>query len=143
MPIQDISTGKDIQATFYDNQNGLITTTRLKQVSIKQNVVKETTKSLDGTKRHINIPDGWEVNCEYERTSNVLHDYIAANEFKYLNGQQMPLMTVIITITEANGGLSQYKFSNAVVDYDGGMWKADTYVTEKLVINSNDCKKLV
>lgn len=142
MPINGISSGKDLSVTINDT-NGFVNTTRSKSISVKQNVIKETTKALDGITRHLNFPGGWEASFDFERTSSVIDDYILGIENKYYNGQNIPLITITFSIQESNGAISQYQLNGCVPHYeDGGTWKSDGYVTQKVTFNASQFKKL-
>ncbi len=135
MPITGLSTGKDIAVTLSDT-NGLMQTTRAKQISWKANQTKDKTTALDGNTRHLNIPGGWEVTIDFERTSNAFDQYIANLEANYFNGITPPQITLAFSITEANGSISQYQYNGGTLSFDdGGTWKADSYVTQKLTFN--------
>lgn len=142
MPIAGLSTGKDLSVTITDT-NGIVLTTRTKSISVKQNVIQETTKALDGITRHLNIPGGWDASFEFERTSSAIDDYIIGVENAYYAALTIPLITISFSITEANGGISQYQLIGCVPQYeDGGTWKSDGYVTQKVMFKASQFIKL-
>lgn len=134
MPINGYSTGKDLIVTLSDNNQGLITTTRAKQVTWKQNAKIQTTQPMDGFTRHLQIPGGWDVTMDYERTDNSLDTYIINVENKYLNtGASAPLITMQFSIAEQSGAISTYVFTGGQFTYeDAGTWKSDDYITQKV-----------
>lgn len=136
MPVNGLSVGRDITLTFTNNQ-GTITTNRIKMFSCKQKTSNRETAALDGINRHINIPMGWEGNFEMERVSRVIDDYFANQEAIYYSGQNVPTITITETITEPDGSVSQYQFVGVVMSLESaGEWKADDYVTQKVAFSA-------
>jgi hypothetical protein len=142
MPINGISVGKDVVLTFNDN-NGQIVTNRIKMFSSKQKISNRETAALDGINRHVNIPMGWEGSFEMERTSSVVDDYFANLENNYYAGGNLPTITLTETITEPNGGTSQYQYLGVVINLDSaGDWKAEDYITQKINFSAQQRKKV-
>ncbi|VVC75991.1 hypothetical protein AQUSIP_12920 [Aquicella siphonis] len=144
MPLVGISVGKDITVTLSDDVNGFITINRVKNWNAVQRNNKRESIALDGVNRYGNFPIGWEGSFEMERTSADVDNYFAALELAYQNGENIPLVTITETITEADGTISQYQFQNCVVQLDSsGNWSGDDYVTQKISFSGSFRKQLI
>lgn len=142
MPINGLSTGKDITVTLI-NQYGPIATSRVKTFNAKQKTSNKETMAMDGVNRHLNIPSGWSGDFEMERIGPAMDAFIANLELQYQNGQAIPLITINETITEADGTVSQFQYQGVVITLDSsGDWKGDDYITQKVSFNASTREQL-
>lgn len=130
MPMNGISSGKDILLTISDNINGVVGTCRIKTLKYNQKVNARETQALDGITRHASFPNGWNGSVQMERTSNAIDTYVANYEQLYANAQTLPIVSFQFQVTEASGGISTYLHQNVVFEYsNAGEWKSDDFVT--------------
>lgn len=142
MPLQGISTGKDIVLNFQDS-NGQAEFCRVKSFTSSQMTTNIESQALDGINRPFNIPKGWKGSFDMERTSSATEDYIAYLEGLYYSGQNQPYITITETITEQNSFITQYQYVNCVLVFDDtGTRTADNYITQKVSFTASQRNKL-
>lgn len=91
-------------------------------------------KRLDGVKDHLVLPDGWDIQFDFERTGNVIDNYFAQFEADYFAGLNLPALTITETVREPNGGVSQYRYTGVVLKFGGnGDFKGDQTVKQTIM----------
>jgi len=142
MPFNNFSVGKDVTLQIV-TQQGVLLSSLLTNFKSKQRTSDKTVKGLDGIMRPLFLPDGWEGNFEYERGSSDLDDFIASLEADYYAGDAITGATILETITETNGLVSQYRYEGVVFKLsDAGEWKGDSSVKMTLEFSASKRTKV-
>ena len=130
MPANGLSTGIDIKISFSD-ADGVQQFAILESFSASENATATEKVAIDGTTRFPKFHLGWKGSFVYQRNSDVLDQYIALQEANYYLGVDQLPGTITQTITEANGSVSQYSYSNVVLILEnGGTWTGTDIVTQ-------------
>jgi hypothetical protein len=128
MPVNGLSIGKDLTFTVV-GPNGNITLNGVTDYTIKPMFTKLKHKGIDGAVQNGAIPDGWDITIKLDRQDNTLDVLFAALETSYFAGQNIANGTISETITEADGSVTQFQYTNVsfVLD-DAGSWKSDSFI---------------
>ncbi len=130
MPVNGLNSGLDVKITYSD-ANGVQQFAILQSFSASENANAPEKVSIDGTTRFPKFHMGWKGTFEYQRDSNVLDNYIANQESQYYLGVDQLPGTITQTITENNGTVSQYSYSNVVLILEnGGTWSGTDIVMQ-------------
>jgi len=133
MPVNGFNIGKDCALNVIDATHGAITFNLITSFTAKQKTKDQHIVGLDGVVRPLILPDGWEGSFELERSDSQVDDYFAANEAAYYSGKNIQSCTITETISEANGSLTQYRFTGVMLKLpDSGAWKGDASVKVKI-----------
>ena len=90
-------------------------------------------EGIDGIVRHAVIPGGGTLSFSVDRQDRLVDDWWAAYEASYYAGQTLRNATVMETINEGDGSISQWRYLGVALKFDdGGKRKADEYVKMKL-----------
>src|ERR1700761_601379 len=128
MPVNSYSVGKDLSFTLL-GPNGKVTLNGVTEYSTKPMFTNLDSKLLNGKHMFAAIPDGWEVSIRVDRQDPVLDDFFASLETAYYNGQNISNGTILETIQEVDGSVSQYQYIDVSLIYnDAGSYKGDSLV---------------
>lgn len=114
MPLNGLSSGIDSKITFTDI-NGVQNFTIIENFTSKEDATTDKIVAMDGSVRHPKFHQGWSGSFTLERNSNFMDNYIAAQEAAYYQGLDQIPVTITQTITENNGTVSQYQFTQCVL----------------------------
>lgn len=132
MPINGFSIGKDVTLNIND-QNGNLTFGLITNFTAKPDVVDKKVTGLDGLARHLIFHNGWSGSFELERQNGALDDYWSLLETNYYMGVNQQSATIIETITEVDGSISQYLYTGVIFKLEeAGEWKGEDSVKQKL-----------
>lgn len=132
MPVNGFSVGRDVTLNIND-QNGALTFGLITHFTSKPDVIDKKVTGLDGLARHVIFHDGWSGSFDLERDDNTLDDYWALLETNYYMGVNQQSATIIETITEVDGSVSQYLYTGVIFKLeDAGEWKGEETVKQKL-----------
>lgn len=130
MPANGLNTGIDVKITFTD-ASGVQNFAILESFSASENANAPEHVAIDGTTRFPKFHLGWKGTFVYQRNSNVLDQYIALQESQYYLGADQLPGTITETITENDGTVSQYTYSNVVLILeDAGTWTGTDIVKQ-------------
>ena len=130
MPANGLNYGIDVKITFTD-ATGVQQFAILESFSAAENANAPEKVAIDGTTRFPKFHFGWKGSFVFQRNSNVLDNYIALQEAQYYLGVDQLPGTITQTITENNGAISQFTYSNVVlVLEDAGHWSGTDIVME-------------
>ncbi len=128
MPVNNYSVGRDISFTL-STPNGVLNLSGITSYSSKKKNTMLTRKGLGGKTNHGVIPDGWEITIQLDRKDATVDRYFAARDADYFNGVNVPSGTIYETITESDGSVSQFRYTEVVLQFEGaGDWKGDAYI---------------
>ena len=117
MPVNSFSVGRDLTFTLA-TQYGNLEIAGVTDYSAKPMFTDLKHKGLDGVVTHGEIPDGWEVSIKLERQDPVLDRFFARLEADYFAGVNVRGGTMVETISEKDGSVSQYRYENVVLKMD-------------------------
>ena len=119
MPVNDFNIGRDVTFTVFDkNQNAIVDFNIVDKFDRKQKTNEIKVKGIDGIVRYAFTPDGWEGTIELVRADSGVDVYFAQLEELYYSGQNVLAGQITETITEVNGGLSQFRYERVVMAFD-------------------------
>ncbi len=131
MPANGLNTGIDVKISFSD-ADGVQQFAILESFDAAENANAPEKVGIDGSTRFPKFHLGWKGTFVYQRNSNVLDAYIALQESQYYLGVDQLPGTITQTITENDGTVSQYSYSNVVLILeDAGTWSGTDIVTQK------------
>lgn len=132
MPMNNFSIGRDVVLDIV-GQAGLVRFSLITMFDAKPLYQDIRIKGLDGIVRPGYLPEGWEGSFDLERADSALDDYFASLESQYYAGLNIQPNSIMETITEVGGQISQYRFSGVALKLeDAGSWKGDGTVKQKL-----------
>ena len=128
MPVNSFSVGRDISFTLV-SPAGTLDVTGVTEYSPKKKNTLLTRKSLTGKTNHGTIPDGWEITIKLDRKTPAVDRFFAARDLEYYNGVNVAGGTIYESVTEADGSVSSFRYTEVIFQYDGaGDWKGDAYI---------------
>lgn len=129
MPVNSFSVGRDLTFALV-GPYGTVTVPGVTDYSTKPMFTDLKHKGLDGVVRHGQIPDGWELSIKLERQDPTLDRLFARLEADYYAGVNVQGGTLVETIAEKDGSVSQYRYEGVVLKLDGaGDFKGDSFVS--------------
>lgn len=132
MPVNNYSVARDLTFSVV-TPSGTLALAGKTDYSIKPMTTDLKHKGMDGIVEHGVIPDGWQVTIKLDRRSPELDAYFAAREADYFAGVNQQAGTILESITEADGSISQYRYTGVILKYDdAGDWKGDSNVSVSL-----------
>lgn len=132
MPANGLNTGIDHKIVFTD-ATGVLQYAILESFSAKEDATTDKVIAMDGTVRHPKFHQGWSGTFVLQRDGNVMDRYIALQEASYYRGVDQIPMTITETITEADGSVSKYQYTNVVVLLgDAGTWSGTEIVKQSI-----------
>lgn len=128
MPQNGYTVGKDVSIDIITPQGPLRIKARTNFTS-KQDTTDKKIEKCDGDVDHLVLPSGWSGKIEIERTGPEIDNYIAAREADYFAGKDIAPISITETIREANGSISQYRYTKVALKYsDAGAKKGNDTV---------------
>lgn len=118
MPANGFTVGKDVTLVIVTPTGTLnlpVTTTGF-EARPQYNKVRGV--CMDGVNRGFNAPTGWEGSIRLDRSNGVVDDFFAQQEAGYYAGLNTLTASITETITEANGSVSQYRYTDVLLSYD-------------------------
>lgn len=132
MPANGLNTGIDHKIVFTD-ASGIQNFVIIESFSAKEDATTDKVVAMDGTVRHPKFHLGWSGSFVLQRDDNSMDRYIALQEAAYYRGTDQVPMTITETITEANGVVSKYQYTNVVVTLgDAGTWSGTEIVKQSV-----------
>lgn len=131
MPVNNFNVGKDVSLDII-GPNGPIRFNLITAFDAKQDTSEVKVKGLDGITRPVVFYDGWSGSFSAERQDSTMDDYFAQLESQYYAGVNQSSLTIMETITEVSGAVSQYRYIGVILKYDdAGSWSGDATVKQK------------
>jgi hypothetical protein len=132
MPLNGFSVGRDITLDV-NGPTGPIRLNLITGFTRKQDTTDVRVKGLDGSTRHLVFYDGWSGSFDLERQDSVVDDLFSQLESDYYSGLNTPGMTITETITEVDGSVSQYRYTDVVLRLDdAGDWRGENSVKQRI-----------
>ena len=132
MPSNNFSVGRDV--TLVVTVNGApLNLPGLTGFSAKPMTTKLKSKGIDGTPRFGVIPDGWSGSFKMDRLSADADNFWAAFEAGYFAGNNNTAGTIYETIQEANGAVTQWRYTGVILTFDdAGDYAGDKKVEQSI-----------
>lgn len=128
MPVNGFSIGRDCVLNVI-TPSGPLRFPLLNSFEANPDLSDEKRVALDGITRHAVFHEGWSGSLSFDRSDNNFEDYWAQVESDYYAGLNNASATIIETITEVNGAVSQYQFTGVVLKPKFGEWAGNKVVT--------------
>lgn len=143
MAANGLSTGIDHKLTFVDI-DGVKNFEIIENFTAKEDATIGKEIAIDGTVRHPKFHQGWSGSFTLQRDSNFADHYFALQEASYYQGiDQLPLV-ITETITEPNGNVSQYQYTNVVLMMDdAGNWSGTEIAKQRITFMASRRQELV
>lgn len=131
-PINGFTIGKDTTLVI-NTPSGVKKFSLITGFSSKPETTTIKVKGLDGITRPLVFHDGWGGQFDLERQNGELESYWAELEENYHAGISLQAGTIIETIREADGSVTQYRYTGVVLKLeDLGDRAGDKTVKQKL-----------
>lgn len=132
MPVNGFSVGRDVSLDVV-GLNGPIRFNLITGFNAKPDTSDVRVKGLDGKTRHVIFPDGWSGTFDIERQDATVDDVFAQLESNFYSGLNLPALSILETITEVSGAVTQYRFVDVILRLDdAGDWKGDQTVKQRV-----------
>ncbi len=133
MPQQGFSIGRDVTVIAILSDGTTLRFGKITGWNAKPEVTKVKVKGLDGSVNNLRFHEGWAGAFKCDRQNDGLDSYWSQVEANYYAGIEEDSCTIQQTIQEPDGSVSQYRFENAVLDYDDpGDWASDKTVSQSV-----------
>ena len=130
MPNNNFSVGRDIKLNVI-TPSGQLQFPLATEFDRSPKIKDEERPGLDGVDRNVIFHGGWKGTLKFDRGGPSFDDYWAQVEADYYNGLNAGTATIIETITEPNGQVTQYLYSGVVLKpTDMGSFKGQTVVSQ-------------
>ncbi len=86
---------------------------------------KVNVSRLDGTNLFAELPKGWTGTFTLERANDALDAFFAEVEALWLHGGSLQNGTITQAVTEADGSVSRYQFTNCALNFGKQVWKSE------------------
>ncbi len=104
----------------------------------KQNTTAVKSMRLDGNRLAAEIPAGWSGTFSLDRGDNGLDATFAQIEDDWMNNGVLGSSTIYQYITEIDGSLSTYQFTQAALKFsEPGHWQGDQIVKQTVSFEAN------
>lgn len=132
MPVNNFTVGRDLSFVIVA-PTGTLTINGITDYTPKPMFTDLKHKGIDGKTRHGEIPDGWEISIKLDRKDPTLDKYFAQLEASYFAGVNIQNGNITETITESDGSVSQFRYTDVVLKFDdAGSFKGDSFVSQAI-----------
>ena len=124
------STGRDVSIAITAGDGTNFNLGNILDFKPKQENTKQRVKPINGVNAELVHYEGWTCQIQVERMSADIDNYFATQENNYYNGVSGQPCTMQVTITEPNGSVSQWQYTNGSLTFDNaGDWQQDKSVS--------------
>ena len=142
MPVSGFTVGRDL-ALVINTASGTLRLSLMTNFDAKPTVVDGKVLGMDGVVRHIIHHQGHTGSITIERQDSTLDDFWCQQEEDYYTGFNNAEGYISETITEANGTVSQYRYTGVVLKLtDSGKYSGDKTVQQSLEFMASRKKKV-
>lgn len=132
MPQNGYSVGRDISLNVMTSSGPLVIN-RITAFDSKQETSRSKVKRLDGINDSLRFFEGWSGSFSVERADSITEDYFIQMEENYYAGLNEQPATILETITNPDGSVSQYRYERVILSLDdAGNWQGDATVKIKV-----------
>lgn len=127
------SIGRDLSLDIIDPLQGVIRFGIRTGAEFTPQYTDLSSNALDGLDRKATLPNGHRIVFNIDRADPRLEDYFAAKEANYFAGIVDPNVSITETITERDGTVTQYRYTEVSLKLTGGgSWKGNQITTQTL-----------
>lgn len=136
MPVNQFSVGRDVSLTVVTSY-GPLKFAGLTDFMADPMTTDLKSKAIDGTPRFGFIPDGWKGSFKLDRIDPSVDNWWAQVEADYFSGKNVPPATISEIITEADGSISEFRYTGVVLRLEkAGDWGGDKKVEQTVVFEA-------
>lgn len=133
MPVNGYTVGRDVTITIITPLGAVATWEQVTSFSKKQDTVDVKVKRMDGVVDHLMMPDGWSGSIALSRGSSDVDAYFATLETSYYNGVDIGSGSIVETITETDGSVSQFTYTGVMLKLsEGGTASGEAEVKQQI-----------
>jgi len=132
MPLNGLTSGIDVKITFTD-LNGVEQFALVESFTSREDAPVGKEIQIDGNVRHPKFHQGWSGSFVLQRNSNFTDAYFATQEASYYLGQDQLPVVITETITESNGTVSSYQYTNVVLVFENAGNYSGTEIVKQTV----------
>lgn len=137
MPLNGLTSGIDTKITISD-VTGVLAFAILQDFTAAEDATIDKKIAIDGTVRHPKFHQGESGSFSIQRNSDFCDVYFASQEAGYYLGQDQLPVTITQTISESNGTVSTWQFTNVVLKFDDmGNFSGTEIVMQKVSFMSS------
>lgn len=116
----DFNIGRDVTLDIIDPQEGELRFSIITGFDKNARNQELESRPLSGEVLFTHLPDGWEGTFDIDRANGDLDRWYARREAAYFRGGRLTNVTITETITELDGSVSQYRYTNVSMTLSGG-----------------------
>ena len=132
MPLNGLTSGIDTRISFID-VNGVEHFALVESFTSKEDATTDKLIQIDGNVRHPKFHQGWLGSFVLQRNSSFTDAYFAAQEASYYLGIDQIPVTITQTITENDGSVSQWQYTQCVITLeDAGNYSGTEIVKQNV-----------
>lgn len=132
MPVNNFTVGRDVTLTVMTSK-GQLTFAGLTDFTADPVTTDLKSKRFNGRVVHGIIPDGWKGSFKLDRVDSTVDDWWAQLEADYFNGVNQTSGTILETIQEASGAVTQWRYTGVILKLEKGGDKGGDKKTEQTV----------
>jgi hypothetical protein len=134
MPINSLNVGRDVVLDIVDPANGgVLAWATITSFQSRQKSRQLQSIAMDGTNNYAELPQGWDLSFQVDRSSPVVDNYFATLENDYFSGTATVGVQVTETVSEVDGSTSQYRYENLTLKLaDSGLKSGENYIKMKI-----------
>lgn len=132
MPANGFSVGRDVSLSIFTT-GGIISAASLKEFTAKQITAEVKQILITGVPLFAYLPEGWQGTATFGRFDAKVDDFFALAEAAYYAGASLPNGLITETITNPNGSVSSYLYTNLALKFEGaGTWSGNREVDQQI-----------
>jgi hypothetical protein len=128
-----MNTGKDVSMDVVLRDGRILRIGNITKFDRKPITKKLQSDGIDGVPRRGVIPQGWQLTIEADRDSPDVEAWWAQYEADYFAGATVQNVTILETMIEADGAVTQFRYEGVAFHLDdAGNASADKFIPLKL-----------
>lgn len=132
----DFNIGSDTKITVLAN-GAVLGAQIMTKFEAKQKTTQLNSKALDGTNRNRELPEGWDIDMEWDRGNSVIDDFVAGEEAARYAGQAPSDLAVVEVTVNPDGSVSRYRYTGCTIKLDSaGERSGDSKVVQKATLTA-------
>ena len=134
MPANSFTIGKDLSFVIV-GPSGTLELSGVTSYKAARDSTDLKHKALDGKTYFANLPDSHTITVALDRKDATLDRFFARLEADYFAGVNIKGGTVLETVRESDGSVSQFRYEDVTLKYEGGgEYKGDSFVSVTLTL---------
>ena len=133
MPVNNFTVGRDISLSINTGNGGQLTIPGITDFQADPITSTLQSKPLGSPPIHGFVPNGWNISLKLDRQNSIADDYWANFEAAYYAGGNQVGGTILETINEPDGSVTQWRYTGVVLKLDkAGDFSGDAKVMQSL-----------